>query len=191
MRQLSTALQTLLETEGPLEYFGLIRLQLNTEFFITSMPYDLVYDGNLYTSDGGLISTDPPQITTTVDREIYKIKLTDHDGEMQSQFDLGIIGAEVEVFLGLIDPATSKPLLTTGDVYLVYKGTVDSHMVDATEGLSGREITISCASPMADLDSVNPFITSGDGMDQFSSIDTSFDDIFEKGAEIEIKWGKS
>jgi hypothetical protein len=34
-----------------------------------------------------------------------------------------------------------------------------------------------------------PFITSRDGMDQRSSTDTSFDEIY-KNSEINLKWGK-
>jgi hypothetical protein len=39
------------------------------------------------------------------------------------------------------------------------------------------------------LDAVNVFYTSRDGMDQRSTTDTSFDDMFEDG-EIKYKWGK-
>ena len=45
-------------------------------------------------------------------------------------------------------------------------------------------------SPMSDLDLVNPFITSADGMDQKNASDTSFDEIYEN-SEITLKWGKS
>jgi hypothetical protein len=44
-------------------------------------------------------------------------------------------------------------------------------------------------SPMADLDLVKNFIASKNGMDQKSTSDTSFDQIYD-GSEITIRWGK-
>jgi hypothetical protein len=42
---------------------------------------------------------------------------------------------------------------------------------------------------MSDLDAVNTFYVSRDGMDQKSFSDTSFDDMYQD-IEIKYKWGK-
>jgi hypothetical protein len=69
----------------------------------------------------------------------------------------------------------------------VYQGYVDTPII--SNDWDSKTAVIEGTSPMSDLDAVNVFYTSRDGMDQRSTTDTSFDDMFEDG-EIKYKWGK-
>ena len=185
MRQFSTAVQTVLDSDL-IEYAFLIKLQFNTTYYLTSNSYDVVYDGNTYLANGGLYEFDSPKFSTIVDRESYKVVISDLLDEMLAEFKINVVGKPIEVLVALRD-ASGDLLLTTSDIVHAYKGTVDKPSIsnDFDEKLAILEGT----SPMSDLDLVRPFVTSKNGMDQRSATDTSFDDIYD-GSEITIKWGK-
>ena len=185
MRQFSTAVQTVLDSDL-IEYAFLIKLSFNSTYYLTSNSYDVVYDGNTYLANSGLYSFDSPKFSTVVDRESYKVVISELFDEMMPEFKLNVVGKPIEVFVALRD-ANGDLLMTTSDVLNVYKGTVDKPSIsnDFDQKLAILEGT----SPMSDLDLVRSFITSKDGMDQKSSTDTSFDDIYD-GNEVTLKWGK-
>ncbi len=185
MRQFSTAVQTVLDSDL-IEYAFLIKMSFNSTYYLTSNSYDVVYDGNTYLANGGLYEFDSPKFSTVVDRESYRVVISELFDEMMPEFKLNVVGKPIEVFVALRD-ANGDLLLTTSDVLNVYKGTVDKPSIsnDFDQKLAILEGT----SPMSDLDLVRTFITSKDGMDQKSSTDTSFDDIYD-GTEVTLKWGK-
>ncbi|MDB9983379.1 hypothetical protein OAD54_01385 [Candidatus Pelagibacter sp.] len=185
MRQFSTAVQTVLDSDL-IEYAFLIKLSFNSTYYLTSNSYDVDYGENTYLANSGLYSFDNPKFSAVVDRESYKIVISEILDEMLPEFKLNVVGKPIEVFVALRD-ASGDLLLSTGDVLKVYKGTVDKPSIsnDFEEKLAVLEGT----SPMSDLDLVRNFISSKDGMDQKSGTDTSFDEIYD-GNEITIKWGK-
>jgi len=185
MRQFSTAVQTVLDSDL-IEYAFLIKLSFNSSYYLTSNGYDVVYNGNTYLANSGFYEFDSPKFSTVVDRESYKVVISELFNEMLPEFKLNVVGKPIEVFVALRD-ASGDLLLSTGDVLKVYKGTVDKPSIsnDFEEKLAILEGT----SPMSDLDLVRVFITSKDGMDQKSATDTSFDEVYD-GSEITIKWGK-
>lgn len=185
MRQFSTAVQTVLDSDL-IEYAFLIKLSFNSNYYLTSNSYDVVYGGNTYLANSGLYEFDSPKFSTVVDRESYKVVISELFNEMMPEFKLNVVGKPIEVYVALRD-ANGDLLLSTNDVLKVYKGTVDKPSIsnDFEQKLAVLEGT----SPMSDLDLVKPFITSKDGMDQKSSTDTSFDEVYDD-SEITIKWGK-
>ena len=185
MRQFSSAVQTVLDSDV-IEYAFLIKLSFNSTYYLTSNGYDVVYDGNTYLANSGLFSFDSPKFSTVVDRESYKVVISELFGEMMPEFKLNVVGKPIEVYVALRD-ANGDLLLSTSDVLKVYKGTVDKPSIsnDFEQKLAILEGT----SPMSDLDLVKPFITSKDSMDQKSSTDTSFDEVYDDN-ELTIKWGK-
>ena len=98
-----------------------------------------------------------------------------------------IVGKDMLVRVGLLDPSTNQPLLNATDVLTIYKGFVDKPEVIYT--WDTKLATIEGTSPMADLDMINSFITSRDSMHQRNSNDTSFDEIYDS-SELDLKWGK-
>ena len=185
MRQFSPAVQVILDSDL-IEYAFLIKLSLNYDYYLTSNGYDVVYDGNTYLANSGLYEFDSPKSSTILDRESYKVIISELFNEMIPEFKLNVVGKPIEVFVALRD-ANGDLLLSTDDVLKVYKGTVDRPSI--TNDFDKKLAVLEGTSPMSDLDLVNTFITSKDGMDQKSDTDTSFDEIYE-GGEITLKWGK-
>ena len=107
-------------------------------------------------------------------------------GEMMAEFKVNVIGKPIEVFVALKD-ANGDLLTNDTDVLRVYKGTVD--MPSIVNNYETKLAILEGTSPMSDLDLVNTFITSRDGMDQKSTSDTSFDEVYD-GSEITVRWGK-
>ncbi len=185
MRQFSTAVQTVLDSDL-IEYAFLIKLEFTQTYYLTSNSYDVVYEGNTYLANTGLYEFDSPKFSTVIDRESYKVVISELFDEMLPEFRANVVGKPIEVLVVFRD-ANGDLLLSAGEAIHAYKGTVDKPSIsnDFGEKLAILEGT----SPMSDLDLVRPFIASKNGMDQISTTDTSFDDIFD-GNEITLKWGK-
>jgi len=185
MRSFSEKFQEIIDS-NTIKYIFLIRLGFNSTYYLSSYHSNVIYDGNTYVADGGLFEFDSPKFSSVVDRESYKIVIADLTNQMASEFRYNVVGKSIEVKVALID-ANGSPLLNNEDVLSVYKGFVDKPSVETD--FEGKFATLEGTSPMSDLDMVRSFITSKAGMDQKSSTDTSFDEIF-KNNEISIKWGK-
>ena len=186
MRTFSAAVQTILASDV-IKYAFLIKLGFNSNYYLTSNAYDVVYDGNTYLANGGLYEFDSPKFSTVIDRESYKIVISEVLNLMMDEFNANVVGKNIEVNVALFN-ASGDLLTGSGDIIHVYKGYVDSPAISNNMGT--KLAIIEGTSPMSDLDLVNPFITSADGMDQKNASDTSFDEIYEN-SEITLKWGKS
>jgi len=184
-RVFSTNFTTVLNSDV-IRYFFLIELNLNNDYYFTSYPSDIPYNGNTYISDGGVFEVDSPRFSSVVDREAYKIVLTDIDNTMSTEFSAGVIGAPIKVMVGLID-SNNQPLLSAGDIVEIYSGFVDKPEISID--WETKYASIEGTSPMSDLDRINLTMVSKDGMDNINTNDTSFDEIYG-GREITFKWGK-
>jgi hypothetical protein len=185
MRQFSSAIQTVLASDN-ISFFFLIKLEFSQTYYITSYGSDIVFDGNTYSAEGGLFEYDSPKLSSVVDRESYRIVIADVSNTMIQEFKNNVVGKAITVTAGFLD-ANGEPLLNTSDMVQVYQGYVDTPII--SNDWESKTAVIEGTSPMSDLDAVNVFYTSRDGMDQRSTTDTSFDDMFEDG-EIKYKWGK-
>jgi hypothetical protein len=186
MRTFSSAVQAIINS-GEIRFFYLIELGFSSTYRFTSYSSDIVFEGNTYSADGGLYEIDTPKFSSVIDREAYKVVIADLVEEMAAEFETNVVGKTVKVKLGLLDNATNLPLLSSADIMDVYNGFVDAPKL--SNDFEEKLAVIECTSPMADLDAVNPFFSSKDGMDNRSSTDTSFDQIFDN-KEVSIKWGK-
>lgn len=163
----------------------------------TSLPFDVTFDGTTYTSDNGLVSVEPPRLSTVVDRAVYKITYADEDFSMKAAFTNGIVGAPVTVYIGFINTTSyilngvnpGHPLLSTDDVLIGYRGVIDSYGYSSgTE--SGILAAFECSSPMSDLGLLRAFYTSQDSLRQFSPTDTAFNQVYAGSKAISLLWGK-
>jgi hypothetical protein len=148
-------------------------------------------DGSVYLADNRLIQIDPPRMSTTVDREIYKIALADPDMTFGTQAEEGIVGKPISVRLGVVNQATGLPYTNVADTILVYKGAVDngSYEIDTAE-IGSAIFNISCSSPMADLDMTKALLTAKTALANIDPSDTSFSQVYEGSGQIQLKWGK-
>jgi hypothetical protein len=153
------------------------------------------YNRNLVRSDGEYLSTDmifgadKPQMSSTVDRDLYKLSLADSNMVLAAEFDEGLNGASVVVSVGFLDFATNLPEVE--DILITYKGIVESYSyaIDTSESGSVRA-TVSCSNLMASLDDADPFYTSKQALKQIHATDTSFDQIYEGSGTVNLRWGK-
>ena len=185
MRTFSAAVQTILDSDL-IRYAFLIKLEFNTTYYLTSHPYDLTYGGQVYLANGGLMEYDPPKFSSVVDREGYKIVVSEVLNLLKAEFEANVVGKGIEVKVALVD-ASGDPLLGASDIIDVYKGYVDRPSI--TNDFDNKLAIIEGTSPMADLDFINATITSKDGMDQLSATDTSYDEVFDNN-QVTIRWGK-
>ena len=185
MRTFSAAVQTVLDSDI-IEFAFLIKLDFTSSYYLTSNSHDVVFGGNTYIANGGLYEFDSPKFSTVIDRESYKIVISEALNEMMPEFRLNVVGKPIEVRVALRD-AAGQLLLDPADVMLVYKGVVDKPTINNDFDI--KIAVLEGTSPMSDLDMVRTFITSKDGMDQKSATDTSFDEVYDK-SEISFRWGK-
>jgi hypothetical protein len=186
MRSLSAAALAALNLPNP-KFFLLADLGFSTPVRATSLPYPVTYNSNLYSPDTAVVSFGPPRVSNTVDREVYELTLIDHNNEYQAYARAGINGKLLTVYAGFLNSA-EQPLLGGTDVFIAYKGFMDSAAI-VNDGQS-KLLVIKAASPMGNLDATGGYIASKDGMDQVSSTDTSFDEIYSGSKPINMKWGK-
>ena len=165
----------------------MIDLYFNSTYHLTSYSRDIDYGGNTYTSDGGLFEIDTPKLSSIIDREAYKVIVADLDDAMLADIRANVVGKDITVRLGFIDPDTNQPLLEPQNILYVYRGFVDSPEV--VNNWESKLASIEGTSPMADLDMVNSYVTSRDSLKQRNNNDTSFDEIYDS-SELDLKWGK-
>jgi hypothetical protein len=194
MRQLSSNIQTLIANET-VQAFYMVLIRHYDDGFIhfntTSCYCDVTLSNGIsYVSDGKLKSADPPQINTNVDREQYKVILSDPAFDEGANVGNGLVGKIMEVRVGFINPATGLPFTNIEDTFVTYKGRVDrtSYLVDTEDG--NVDLEIIGVSPLISLDMVKGYYTSRDNVRAQDSTDSSFDSVYEGSGAITVRWGK-
>lgn len=176
--------------EGPIEeYFVFLDLWTDTPVHLTSLPVVTTLDTIDYQPDSAILAYEPPRLSTIVDREIYKISVSDHANFYSDQAEISAVGSLMTVRIGFKIAGTRR--LAAQELQLSYEGLVDGITRSTNFQQSEKTVVIEGASPMADLDSSFAMMTSRDGMDQFDTTDTSFDQIHEGSDAVNLKWGKS
>lgn len=144
-----------------------------------------------YLSDGKIVSIDAPKLSSTVDREIFKISFADPNFTFGATIDSGLIGKLVDVKIGFVNQTTKQPELDAENVITVYRGNIDSsdYAINTAE-IGEVLLNVGCSSPMNDLDLVKAFYTTKDAASTRDSSDTAFDQIYEGSGILQLKWGK-
>lgn len=197
MRTTNASIKTLMSQDF-ISTFYLVELNLNSSVVRdTTIGYDFTFNSQVFSSSGYLLSVDPPKMSSTVDREAYKVTYSDPDFSLRSEMETGILGKRLKVWIGFmntldaplagIDPG--QPMTNAGDIILVYSGFVDSPAY--TYNPDGEIVaSIEATSPMGALDSTITLYTSKDSLQQRNPADTSFDQIYDGSAGIQLLWGK-
>jgi len=193
MRVFNSTIQAILDSQS-IEFFFLIKLELHSATkYLTDISYDVVFDGQTYVGNSSLFEYDSPKFSSVVDREAYKIVLTDFINEFSTEMKNNMVGKNIEVRVGFYD-SSGVPILNVANTMFVYKGTIDRPILQSSE--DNKIAVIEGTSPMSDLDLVRSFMTSRQGMAQRSGVnsngdplDTSFDNMYDN-KEIMVKWGK-
>ncbi len=205
MRSFSPAVTSLLGL-ADVATFSLVSFGVS---HFASLPYDVELMGQpdtIYRTlgiDGGLVSIEPPRLSSDVDRAPYKIVIADPDYNFRTAFSQGVVGQRLIVRIGLFNTTSSAisgtggpvnpdaPLLHVNDTFIAYSGFVDNHSysVDFRDGFV--HAIIEGSSPMGDLDAVKAHYTSRDYARMFNTADTTYDKIYAGSGELKFKWGKA
>jgi hypothetical protein len=197
MRQVSQNIRTIFAADDPVSFY-LVKLTTPTaQLLDTTLPFPVNIIGMGTFQPSSLLSVDPPRMSDTVDRAVYKISYSDDTFEKIAMFESGLTGSGIEIYVGyfnntsatLGDAAPGQILRNKEDLLLAYAGVVDtqSYNVNPSEGkvVAGIE----CASPVASLGLSRAFRTSPEGMKRFSAVDTSFSQVYVDGSKL--PWGKA
>jgi hypothetical protein len=171
-----------------------------TTYNFTSLHYDYPINFGFfsitYLANNGLYAVDAPRISETVDKEAYKVIITDPDYTLRAYMDNGAFtGAGFHVFGMLINITGSAELgAAPGQPYIdtlsvLYSGYVDQCTYSITPDESTL-LEISGASPMGDLDGTRSIITSKAAMQQRTLGDQSYDQVLVGSGGLTLKWGK-
>jgi hypothetical protein len=149
---------------------------------LTNLPYNVVVGPDTYISDGGLVEFSPPQLTSNVNRETYRIKITDYQNTYKDEFEANAVGTPVTVRLGVNDD--------TANLDIVYKGRIDATRIETNPSEGSKDAIIDCSSPFGALDRTTDRRTDKDTQRQIDATDTCFDRILFEVSNIELRWGK-
>jgi hypothetical protein len=185
----SPNIQSIMDSDDLIETFYMI--SFDSLWFICNYYYDVEFEGNTYVSDNRLKALEPPSISSTVDREQYKIELNSNAVDNEAYHTNNIVGKKITVYLVFIDPSTNRPLLSTEDVLIVYRGRVDGFSPKYTTDEFGEStVILTCASPMANLDVKGSMYLSDNEVRSRNPNDTCAERIYEGSRGLSLKWGK-
>jgi hypothetical protein len=194
MIEFSANIQTVLAT-FPIESFYMLRISnKNGTAIYSSTDYFMnisLSNGYTYTADALLLSVDAPQLTSAVDREQYKIVLSDPSFSQATVIEDNIVGKYLETRIGFINQTTGLPYLTASDTLIVYKGRIESagYIIDSGE-IGESKLQITGSSPISNLDQKNGIYLSKEMIRNVNGNDSCCDQLYEGSGTLALKWGK-
>lgn len=189
MRSVSSAVSATINGSSNIRFF--VATEITTPHLTirtSTLSFPFTTGGKTYNPDTGMVEYEPPRVSTTLDKQTYKLSFTDHSNEFHELFKLGIRGSKTLVSMGFFD-SQNNPITNPEHWILMYSGFIDSYSI--SNDWVKKVAIIECASPMSDLDSIGAFPGSRDGWRQYNPTDTSFDSIYDGGKGIDLKWGKA
>jgi len=206
MITLSTNVKNLLSREV-LEAFYMLKLTDETEAIVvnsTSFFSNIILSNNgatlpteIYEADGRLVSVDAPQMSTTLDREQYRVVLNVFETDTASfgilaAMEQGLIGKNLVCRIGFVNPDTGAPYLDVSDTIIVYKGRVDSASYNLkTDNIGEAQLLITGSSPMRSLDMKKSLYLSRDFIRKTNPTDSCCDQIYSGSGALRFKWGRT
>jgi hypothetical protein len=146
----------------------------------------------LYSSNSSLKSVDLPQLSTSVDREQYKISIITNPTNPQMDLSTtNLIGKTLETRIGFINTSTGIPDMAIENTIIVYRGRIESagYTYESSD-IGESTLQLSGSSPIVNLDQKNGLYLSRDSIKHLNANDTCCDQIYESSSAITLKWGK-
>jgi hypothetical protein len=202
MKRLSAALKTLMNQDVMVPFL-LIKIGPDTasnQLTYTTLPYDYTHNGDIYLADHPIVGLDSARISDTLDKESFKIGLSDPNLILRGLFEGSTLGASFQgapmvVYIGLINNsggvldgiAVDQPML---DVIIAYRGQIDTFTYTITPD-EDIVLSIENGSPMSVLDLTRTLLTSRDYLQRKYPGNTSYDEVYEGSEAITLLWGKN
>lgn len=186
-------------SKNTVELFYLIRISeyfkvLNTisDLRATTFYEDITLsNGEVYKSDGTIISIAPPKFESTVDKSSFELILADPGITSMTNLEKNLIGNDLEISVGFVNIETDTPLLNKADTLLIYKGYIDNFSYKIiTKELGEVLLSITGSSPMVNLDQKRQYHLNKEFVRSKFPSDSCCDQINEGSGVIVLKWGK-
>jgi len=166
----------------------------------TTLPYQFPYGGTTYLPDNGLLAIDPPNLSEVMDRDSYKLTISDPDFTLRATIESNeFTGATVYVGAGLINTLDivnggTEPGEAYDWLMTVYAGYLDNveYAITPNEEIS---LNLEGSSPMGSFDLTRSLMTSRNYLDKkYPNLpygrDTSYDQILIGSEKVNILWGR-
>lgn len=204
MRKLSGTVKTLLD-QSMISVFYLIKMEFRPDAVTTvaiarytDLGQSITIPGDGTYEPTELLSVDPPKISDTLDRSIYKIIFIDPQLTRRPLFESNLNGTKISVKIGFFNNTENtidgvlpgQPFTDPDDITVVYAGFVDtcSYNVDANEGIVTA--TIECNNPMNTLNLTRALYTSREEIRAINATDSSFDLCYTGSQKFSLRWGQ-
>jgi len=164
---------------------------------LTSLPYSVTFDGEVFSDEYGIVLIAPPKLSKTLDRQSYKITLSDFEFGLANRLLVENVGVQATVKIGFINTADApiynyepgSPILSPLMIYTVYKGILDDAGYSSSK--DGVRLELTCAAPLANFEMVKVTHATKESIKNLSPGDTCFDQIHLGSKSFDLVWGKS
>lgn len=192
MKKVSTRLQSALTSQG-FGYFIIIKFW-ELGYRCTTLPYDVTINNEVYAAANRIKLLESPTQSSIVDREAYKIQITDLDNYFRQYFESEATGDRVTVSMGVGDIETGLPYTNADDFLILFSGIIDTCTIESDPQEGTLDAIVELSSPVASLDKRNTFYSSKRAyLDRIANPenDTSFDYVHQGSGQSLLKWGKA
>ncbi len=195
MQQFSPTIAALFAA-GTVDTFFMVRVydKNGVNVFTTTTHHNNVTltDGRTFEANDLLVGADPPQLSTTVDREQYSITIADPEFLQGSLLENGMVGKRMEVLLGFLNPVTGLPYTNPADTFTVYRGRCDGGALKVDTREYGEVLArVVGVSPIMSLEKKKGILLSRDAVRQRNASDSCCDQLYEGSSAVVLKWGKA
>jgi len=183
---LSAKQQALLQ--DPLaEKFYCVRIK---NILLTDFYRDLNIADGYYVSSNLLAGVTPPKMSSSVDRSLYEVVLTDSNNTLLGLYETGLVGALLRVQVGFVDPVSELP--EVDELFTIYEGVVQGFDSNFDTAVTGEVVSkLTGSNPLAALDASSSFYTSREMLREVNATDSAFDQIYEGSKSLNLLWGKN
>jgi hypothetical protein len=166
----------------------------------TNHPYDIVVPSiGTFKSNAGLLAIESPRLSSSIDRETYKLAYIDPTFEKRALFEQILTGSKLYVYVCFFNTtgnylgtfAPGAPLTDQQDLLVAYQGLIDGQGYALNPEEGSVVASIEGASPMANLGLTRAFLTTKEAMRQVNTNDTSFDQVYTGSKKMTYMWGKA
>lgn len=200
----SSAVVSSLINSGNIKYFILVEMAglLYTTYAANLTMKRAGVNYGPFLADNGLQGIDPPRMSSVVDREAYKVTLTDPAFALRTTME-GALGKKLLVYFGFINSTSGSltgsdgvsvlpgfPFLDMRDTVYSYGGFINGAEYNIDPSESTAVLTVTGSSPLADLDAVRSAVTSQAWVQGLRAGDTSFDQSHSSSKPVVLNWGK-
>jgi len=157
-----------------------------------------------YKSDGHIYRLDPPEMSSSIDRQQYKLHIADPSFIFGNNMSYQWVSSEVEIRVGFINSLDyniidstgasippGQPLTDIKDTMVIYLGVIDSSGYQISTKEEGEVIgIITCSSPMYNLDLKRYLKLNRDNIRQKYPEDSCCDYVLTGSESVRLQWGK-